>query len=459
MHRYLTLSAPLWGLLLLASCGDSHTPTALTTRGAHRLTRDDSVAHGYFASPSSRTRSLAVGSVSRDVVTGAAVSLVSMSPSSFQGYAQPETITGVVSGPVASVTVVGNGAIQCSGDYGNLIAYDASGALLASVPLQLIDPSDCSPPDNPDNVTYGATATLTVPTGIIARFEITPMSPMTFTVLGQCCGHPSQTYSVSLGAGTAPSTLTITPTTLTVDPYSAGQFTAAAGPGATITGIQWQMIDAQGNVTSCPGVSLTCGILIKRNGRLTVTASVDGVRQQASADITVNTVPCPTGDSLLDLPQVQHVLSQAWTDSRPTDPMANRRERGGWILLDPATGALTAVPAYDPNATPCTNVAPLPAGSPPLVIVAQIHTHPFADREPLPANCPQTGRLGFAYDAQKFGGPSKGDWDYVNTSPDPSFSVYVEDKNNLYRAVQISPVTPQNALANVQQHPYPATCR
>lgn len=463
MHLRLlaTIGAQLCGLIIVTSCGDAGAPSQLTpaNHAARQLTHEDSVTRGYFAPRASlaRMHGMSVGSMKRDLIGDATVSLVGWSPSNFQGYAQPSTITGEVSGPVASITVYGEGAILCSGDYGNLNAYDQSGALLASVPLQLIDESDCSPPENPDNVTYGATATLTVPYGVIARFEITPMNPLRFLVYDQCCGRASQNYYVTLGAGSPPpAKLAISPTTLTVDPFQIGHFTASA-PGATVTGIQWSMIDVKGNISSCPSGALTCDILVKRDGILTVTASVNGLLQQASADVTVTKVPCPTGDTLVDLPQVRNLLKQAWLDSKPTDKMENRLERQFWLLRDPATGVLTTVPAYASNATPCSGTPTLPANSPPLVVVAGFHTHPFTDLEALPANCPQTGKLGYSYDAKKWGGPSEADWNYANTGDGQP--IYVADKDNIYRAIPISPVTPQNAVKHVEKHTFPAQCR
>lgn len=105
--------------------------------------------------------------------------VVSLTPGNFQGYSQPQTIVGVVSGPVQRVSVRGQGAIKCSGaTYGTIVAYDSANAEIGRRDLSLIDPSDCSPPENPDDVTYGAAGTLTVVNVIIARFEILPMSPL-----------------------------------------------------------------------------------------------------------------------------------------------------------------------------------------------------------------------------------------------------------------------------------------
>lgn len=230
----------------------------------------------------------------------------------------------------------------------------------------------------------------------------------------------------------------------------------ASAPGGTISGIKWSMIDATGAISNCVGASLTCSLLIKKDGTLTVTAMVDGVLQQASVQITVNKVPCPTGDSLLDLPQVARVLSQAWLDSKPDAPAAERRERAAWLLQDPNTGVLSSVLAYDAGASPCSNSPPFPKGAPPLTIVASFHTHPFARRELLPSNCTNTTVERYAYDPIRWGGPSKADWDFASGGGLPT---YVLDEDNLFRAVPIDPVTQSNALANVQKYSYPSRCR
>jgi len=138
-----------------------------------------------------------------------AVSLVSAVPGTFMGFSQPSPLTFTFAGPVRSVTVTGQGAISCSGDQGTLTGYDSAGHAIGSVSLHLIDPADCSPEDNPDNVTFGATATL-VTTGVMAKAILSPMSLLEFPVF-DLVGHASQDYTVELGVGTAPpATLSVT---------------------------------------------------------------------------------------------------------------------------------------------------------------------------------------------------------------------------------------------------------
>ena len=196
LHRSLWLLIPAV-ILAVSGCRDATVPPALTAPAdvQRGLTRADSLTQGYFAPR--LTSGSATTTASTTCSTDCLV-LVSAQPSLTQGYSQPNTIVLTLGGPVGRITVVGDGAIQCSGQYGDLVGYDATGAEIGRTSLQLRDPEDCSPTWNPDNVTYGAQATL-VTDATIVRAEITPMSPLEFTVNGACCGHASASYSVDLG--------------------------------------------------------------------------------------------------------------------------------------------------------------------------------------------------------------------------------------------------------------------
>jgi hypothetical protein len=190
-------------LLMAGACSDRGVPPQVTAPVAsHRFTHADSVQRGYYLR-ASRSVGSAPTTSRRDAIDDGTATIVSVTPGWFQGASQPSTITTFLSGNVTGVSIRGQGAIQCSGSYGDLVAYDATDAEIARVPLQLIDPADCSPAENPDNITYGAQASLTAPAGkFIARFDITPMSPLTFDVFG-LTGHASQTYAASIVAAPA----------------------------------------------------------------------------------------------------------------------------------------------------------------------------------------------------------------------------------------------------------------
>lgn len=114
------------------ACGDAPpVPTAhrATMTRSLGLSPQDSVTAGYFARRSAGNRT-----PSRDAVSDGTASIVSVTPSFFQGFAQPAAIQISPSGPVNLVTVIGHGAIECSGDYGTLIAFDATGTELGEAP-------------------------------------------------------------------------------------------------------------------------------------------------------------------------------------------------------------------------------------------------------------------------------------------------------------------------------------
>ncbi len=93
--------------------------------------------------------------------------------------------------------------------------------------------------------------------------------------------------------------------------------------------------------------------------------------------------PCDTKDPIVDTPAVQAGMDALWKDSNPDAPMAQRRERGGWILST-ATGY-----AFQPFPSSWTIGAcgiDIPAGSTvPPGAVAWVHTHPYAKGEKLTA--------------------------------------------------------------------------
>lgn len=194
----LTRGALLFVVVALAACRDGGAPvtTPLSTTVGRALSHSDSIEAGYFQPRSSTT-----ATADETCTSDCPVLIGADPPSMFQGYTQPNPVRLYFSGPAGRVTVVGSGAIQCSsGQYGTLVGYDASGVEIGRTDLQLTNPADCSPPENPDDVTFGAQATLetSVP---MATAEILPMSPLEFLVLGNCCGHASATYTVTVEKG------------------------------------------------------------------------------------------------------------------------------------------------------------------------------------------------------------------------------------------------------------------
>jgi hypothetical protein len=286
-------------LLVAVGCHDARSVQLLAPEAAQRsYTREDSVAAGYFERNGTSAQSATV-SVASTTCSSDCVALISADPGLFQGYTQPNPITLTLAGRVGSVTVVGQGSIQCSGSYGDLIGYDAAGAEIGRTSLQLIDPADCSPDWNPDNVTYGAQATLTT-TVPIARAVITPMSPLEFTVRGNCCGHASATYSVSLAAIPLPE-IKVTCTgpfqrteviKCTAEPPDAAQTLAVAS--WSFTSIHFERVERAANPTST-----TWEGQLVTDGDILVTGTLDG-KEAESKPVHVS------------------VIARDWTDKKAT---------------------------------------------------------------------------------------------------------------------------------------------
>lgn len=194
-------TAPVMTIVLAAcffgsACEDARTGPRLIepTVPGRALSHEDSLRRGDFSPRLQASLSATACDIDCPQFLGA-------DPGLYQGYGQPAPITLTFSGPVGFVRIDGRGAIQCSsGQYGSLIGYDSAGIELGRVDLHLTEPSDCSPPEAPDDVTYGATADL-ITTRPVARAIITPMSPLEFLVYNEFQGYAQANYGVLVGRG------------------------------------------------------------------------------------------------------------------------------------------------------------------------------------------------------------------------------------------------------------------
>lgn len=115
-----TARAPATLLLafgVLAACDDPRRSGPVALPGAAQtIAYEDSVRNGLIRAHA--TTPATTNPAEALIAADPGVSIVSLTPSNHQGYDQPQTIVGVTSGPVVKVTVVGSGAIFCSGSYG-----------------------------------------------------------------------------------------------------------------------------------------------------------------------------------------------------------------------------------------------------------------------------------------------------------------------------------------------------
>jgi hypothetical protein len=199
----------------------------------------------------------------------------------------------------------------------------------------------------------------------------------------------------------------------------------------------WQGGGSSTVLTSCSGLTV-CDYAPQQTGDMFVRAphapnlTVNGVSD------SVDVLKCPTGDSLVDNPIVRQALRRALDSSYADSATNKRRERIGYIYRDTSTGtppalqiATFAAASYTLS-NACYAVASGPPPSPPFVLVAYYHTHPFTSgtnavaADIKPSNCgPQ--HSGRAYRA----GPSPDDWQTaLNLGPVPG---YIIDKDRVFR--------------------------
>jgi uncharacterized Zn-binding protein involved in type VI secretion len=99
----------------------------------------------------------------------------------------------------------------------------------------------------------------------------------------------------------------------------------------------------------------------------------------------------PTASELQNNPTVQAAMAQAWQDSQPNDPL-NRHEEGGWVYMNPTTGAISVV-RQTAGQTAGIDLSQ-PPDVPGAVVVAKFHTHPNPTADGwLPGPSPQDVRV------------------------------------------------------------------
>jgi hypothetical protein len=184
-------------LILAAACADRPLSTSPAQRG---YSHEDSLAHRLIRPQAQPRMELQGESPPCDpALADCAIPLtVYADPSWRTGASQPDSITFSFLPAVRSIRMTGTGLIYCSGTYGTLTAYTSDSIPITSARIELDDPADCSPPENPDNVTYATRVSLESDTIPIAYATLSPMAPLTFDVLGQP-GRASQTWWILAG--------------------------------------------------------------------------------------------------------------------------------------------------------------------------------------------------------------------------------------------------------------------
>ena len=283
----------LMGLVVLTACTETPTTVLSVRPPGPTQSRSDSLrAAGVRISPTFDVvpdpGMVSCGGSEVDCPEG-----VTATPGYVIGASQPGEINVTLGAGAHAVTVVGSGAIDCSGNYGDLVGYGADGREVGRTSLQLIDPGDCSPADWPDNITYGATATLTSAATIV-RIAVTPMSPITWTFdwFGETLfARATQYYTVSFDRVAATLEMECVPAAVTRG--GSVKCTASASDGSTPTVTKWHFKSTDPSFTGPEvegPVGLTWEGALVVSGVITVTGKI-GTGAEQTKDAVVQVTP------------------------------------------------------------------------------------------------------------------------------------------------------------------------
>lgn len=228
------------------------------------------------------------------------------------------------------------------------------------------------------------------------------------------------------------------------------------GVVATAARWKWRPDDAGVHDSTACASANSCQKKMLSSGTMWAYLSATaGQGDSASAHVTV-TVPCPTGDSLRDSPNIRQKTVELMNASNPdSTPGAGRvasdsskgwkKERAAWVLQDETTGQYST---QDMDSTTyfsdeCHMSFPsTPTPPPGKRYVGIIHTHPasFKNHEAVYGSCPdgngnriqlyknqpgrKTGHIGSDY---ANGGGSDADW--IMTTPAYGFDMLVANKD------------------------------
>lgn len=216
-------------------------------------------------------------------------------------------------------------------------------------------------------------------------------------------------------------------------------FTPVWSDGAAVTQTPdswgWAPDSAPGATQACsaPSGSHACRTRVQESGTMTVRVTANGLARTASAHVTI--VPCPTGDSILDHPDVRQAMDSIWRLSNADSANRDIRRERVLTVYDSGGTMVVRILQLDSAATPCSThrIEPVP---PPGTLLAAIHVHPFAIGDSLPPSCndpndppPPGTHLAYGYG---YGGLSANDW--TNTQTVPKHTEFAFDRDSVYRA-------------------------
>ena len=245
------------------------------------------------------------------------------------------------------------------------------------------------------------------------------------------------------------------------------QFTASAVDFSPTPGTwDWYWVHSGSSsipVTACAGQQV-CTYAPQQTGTMLVSVRESSTLPVKGISDSVEVLKCPTGDTLLDHPIIRTALRRALDSSYADSALSKRRERSGYIFRDTTSGTalhmqMQTVPITNYTlSTPCDAISAPGQGppiSPPYVLVAYYHTHPFssgsstAPADIKPSNCGPR-HSGRAYQR----GPSPPDWaSALNLGP---VDGYIIDKNEVskFDATHPNATNPMRRSSLVQYWPW-----
>ncbi len=196
----------------------------------------------------------------------------------------------------------------------------------------------------------------------------------------------------------------------------------------------------------CDANSLRCRVPVPIPLSLSVSATLT-TGQTITCSVSIDTLPCPTGNPDVDLASVRGAIDSLWKLGGDQLPDSLRRERVAFVI-DSAGVIITRFLPADPAGTPCSTTSGYPElfatnwTTSTMKVVRQLHTHPINYQQAVPASCtggrPNVGTAGR--------GPSAADWNTlykINDFPHflaPGFRQIVVEKDRVWSMDTVSSV-------------------
>jgi hypothetical protein len=185
-------------------------------------------------------------------------------------------------------------------------------------------------------VVDGQTFTWTWPTIAITNSAFEPRLRIRYRLWGSTNANDETIIYLPLTAPSADLTLEADP----AGPVAAGTpvtFTPVAEGAELIEVLEWEWVAADTvsppNTLACGAGTNPCITSVHESGSMLVRARVDGQLRTATAAIAVEP-QCPP---MLDDADLRADLRERWEAANPYGPVADRRERVGWIRQDGTT--------------------------------------------------------------------------------------------------------------------------